>query len=338
MKMAVWAGRLGQYGVLGAAMLFGVTAALADEERPGFDCTKAVAPIDRLICADPKLAAADNALAQTYARVKRELSPESFETVREVQRAWLRERMSCTPGRKVDGGGMSEERARECLAESYETEARLIDIPVRQLGGLKLEGRLRERKWQRPSTDETDSYPWLVGMPAAKAAAFDHAILGELHLDRHPFAGAGFDNEPDLHFDFDRSYVLHRVDERLISLEIFIHHEGNIGHGWQEQFTVNWDVAHDRRLDLDDLFSGDKWQAAVLAYALNDVKDEVTEPESFINEGTVDDASAWVFDDDGAAIRFGHGERSGAGASAEVSVPYEVLKPYVRPGAPLPAQ
>jgi uncharacterized protein YecT (DUF1311 family) len=310
--------------------------AAGDEARPSFDCAQAATVIDRMICGDPRLAEADRKLADTYARVQRELSPESFATAREAQRAWLPRRGACTQGIKIAGEKLSAEEASQCLVDLYERQGYLIDIPVKPLGGLTLEGRVRTRKWRRPDTDESDVYPWLVGSPAAKPAAFNQAILKNMHLDTHPFAQAGFDNEPGLHFDFDRSYQLHHVDARLISLEMFIHHEGNIGHGWQEQYTVNWDLAHDRPLDLDALFADGKWKAAIVAYALDDVKDAVQDPGSLIYEASVDDPSAWVFDDDGAVIRFGHGERSMAGASAEVTIPYDVLEPYLRPDAPLP--
>jgi hypothetical protein len=55
-----------------------------------------------------------------------------------------------------------------------------------------------------------------------------------------------------------------------------------------------------------------------------------------ITPETVDNADAWLFDDDGATLMLGHGERSMVGASIEVAIPYDVLAPYLRADAPLP--
>jgi uncharacterized protein YecT (DUF1311 family) len=323
---------------LAAGLLVGPVIALADDAPPRVDCAKAVTVIDKMICGDPKLAEADHKLADTYARVRRELSPESFATVREVQRAWLRgSRAACAPGHVVDGEKLSDKAAKECLEEQYGRQLYLIDIPVKTISGLRLEGRLRLRQWLHPKVGETDQDPWLLGVPAAKAEAFNRAISAELKPDRNPFADAGFDDMPDAVFTYNRSYVLHHVDERLISLDIEVFHEANFGHGWQEETAFNWDLARDRPLDFDALFQDQTWKPAIVEYAINEAKDQMKQdPGDLISEASVDDPSAWVFDDDGATIRFGHGERSGAGASIEVTISYDVLAPFLRPDTPLP--
>jgi uncharacterized protein YecT (DUF1311 family) len=310
----------------------------AAEAPPSVDCARAVTVIDKMICGDPKLAEADRKLADTYARVRRELSPESFATVRAVQRAWLRgSRAACAPGHVIDGEKLSDKGANECLDEQYGRQLYLIDIPMKTIGGLRLEGRLRMHQWLHPKVNETDQAPWLVGVPAAKAEAFNQAIFNELKPDRNQFADAGFDDMPDAVFTYNRSYALHHADERLISLDIEIFHEANFGHGWQEETAFNWDLARDRPLDFDGLFQDETWKAAIVEYAINDAKDQMKQdPGDLISEASVDDPAAWVFDDDGATIRFGHRERSGAGASIEVTIPYDVLAPLLRSDTPLP--
>jgi uncharacterized protein YecT (DUF1311 family) len=334
MKMA--ARRFRYLLVVALLLLVAPPIAKAQETRPSFDCAKAVTAIDKMICADPKLAEADRALADSYTRLQRELSPDSFATVRVVERAWLLKRAACAPGHVIDGEKLSAEGARQCLANAYEQQGYLIDIPVKNIGSVTLEGRLRVKTWQHPKTDESDRYPWLIGTPAATTTAFNQAIAAELRLERHPFAAAGFDNEPDLSCDFDRSYALHHADERLISLQIEIHHECNIGHGWREESAFNWDLAHNRPLDFAGLFADGDWRAAITQFAIKYLEGEVGDPAGFVADFPIDDPQAWVFDDDGAVLRLGHGERSGAGASADVEIPYDVLAPLLRPDAPLP--
>lgn len=55
-----------------------------------FDCTKATRPLDKLICADPKLSAADERLAAAYAQAQSQLSDEGKRLLVEGQRSWLK--------------------------------------------------------------------------------------------------------------------------------------------------------------------------------------------------------------------------------------------------------
>jgi uncharacterized protein YecT (DUF1311 family) len=57
---------------------------------PGFDCDKAQTTAEKLICRDIEIATADRTIADRYAALRAQETPESFATVRAAQRAWLK--------------------------------------------------------------------------------------------------------------------------------------------------------------------------------------------------------------------------------------------------------
>lgn len=106
-KLAAGAGEAGQirfkpdYGFSGRRMDFSgkelrelatiVPRMHAAAARPSFDCARAASRVEKTICADPKLAALDRALAWIWQRVPR--SPQQ----KAAQQAWLGKRAQCPP-------------------------------------------------------------------------------------------------------------------------------------------------------------------------------------------------------------------------------------------------
>ncbi|WP_455181523.1 lysozyme inhibitor LprI family protein [Azospirillum palustre] len=94
---------------IGGAMLVGAAAALsimvvggAARAEPSFDCKAASTPVEKAICADPKLADADREIADLY-KVLQDLSAAADrDRLRTEQRSWLAQRNQCataaTPG------------------------------------------------------------------------------------------------------------------------------------------------------------------------------------------------------------------------------------------------
>jgi hypothetical protein len=188
---------------------------------------------------------------------------------------------------------------------------------------------------------ESVSYPVMTGTPMARAAVFNRYIAKRLDLARGMFAASGIKPEPGEEFsiDFQRFYEIHRFDTRLASIEFYEHHEANFGHGWRREYVINWDVVHDRPLVLADLFRDDSnWQQAVEDFAVKYIREDGGYSDDAVElarDGAVADEGAWRFERDGATLLLGHGERSMVGASVEVTIPYDVLAPYLRAGAPL---
>lgn len=320
-----WSGRF-----VAALGLLGLSAAPA----PSFDCARASSPVDRLICSEATLAELDRALAQQYETLHHSLTPDGFNILRKGQIAWLTSRSGCVSKDK------SRDQAVACLSESYTGRTNELSTQFMSSGSLSIEKRVVARRLPRFRVDEADSYPWLVGRPQARADAFNRYIAQRLQPEKGLFAASGMklDPKPEGDTTFSRYYEIHRFDDRLISIEFFQYHESYIGHAWRSEFVINWDLRRDRPLRTADLFnSGTDWQQGIYDFAMKSLReeDEIKNPESWFSSGTVNDDDAWLFDDDGAVLLLGHGERSLAGASGEVTIPYDVLLPFLRSDAPI---
>lgn len=92
-------------------------SARGDEAKavaPSFDCGKASTGVEKMICADPSLAAADFALAASYAKARASATDPA--SLRSSQRDFLQTRNSCT--------------AIACISEAYRSRAAELARPV----------------------------------------------------------------------------------------------------------------------------------------------------------------------------------------------------------------
>lgn len=325
----MWMSWLGR--VLSALALCAVAAQA--QPRPGFDCAKAGSAVDRLICSDEGLAKQDRALAEQYEQLHRTLTPEGFAVLRTGQRNWLASRSRCAAKDVTHDQGV------QCLGSMYTDRANDLNAQYRSAGGLSIESRETSRHLPRLRVSEAGSYPLLVG-PRARVDAFNRYVAQRLSLAKGMFAASGMELDPKPEGDttFSRYYEIHRFDDTLISIEIFQFHESYFGHGWRAEYTINWDLRQNRPLRIADIFSPDKdWQQVIYDAAMKYLNEQgdVSKPESWFNSEQVDDDDAWLFDDDGAVLLFGHWERSMVGASADVPIPYDVLQPLLRAGVQL---
>jgi uncharacterized protein len=306
------------------------------QPKPGFDCARATAATDRLICADSGLADQDRALAERYEALHRSLSAEGFAVLRKDQVAWLSGRGDCQAKDKSRADSIA------CLREAYTSRTNELDKQFKSAGGLSIEKRVTARRLPHLRVDEADSYPWLVGRPPATVDAFNRYIATRLQVAKGLFAASGIklDASPPGDTTFSRYYEVHRFDDRMLSVEFYQYHESYVGHAWRSEFVINWDLRRNRALRMADIFRPDaNWQRAIYDYAMKSIRDdgEIKDPENWFPLEAVVDDDAWLFEDDGAVLLFGHGERSMVGASAEVTIPDEVLQPLLRPDAPMAA-
>lgn len=102
-------------------------------EAASFSCSAPIAPRERLICADPELSRADEALAAAYKAALGALSEPGRETIREGQRQWLRYTQTvCRIGAKAPTDRPSD----DCLKDEYAARQRQLDNAVVKRGGL----------------------------------------------------------------------------------------------------------------------------------------------------------------------------------------------------------
>jgi uncharacterized protein len=308
---------------------------IAAAPAPSFDCARAGNAVDRLICSDAGLAKLDRELAEHYDALRRALSPEGLTVLLTSQRKWLASRNRCASKEVSHDQGVT------CLSSLYSDRTDELNAQYRTADGLTVENREITRRLPAVRVEESDRYPLLL-RPKPQVEAFNHYIAERLNLAKGMFAASGIrlDAKPEGDTTFDRSYEIHRFDDRMISIEIFESHESYFGHGWRAEYAINWDLRRNRPLRVTDIFLKEAgWQQSVYAFAMKEVREQgdIREPESWFNSDAVDDDDGWLFDDDSAVLLLGHGERSMVGASADAAIPYDVLQPFFRLDAPMVA-
>src|SRR4051812_17220593 len=78
-------------------------------DPPSFDCSKAVAPMERMICQDVELSFLDRQMAASYQTVFRTASAERKEIIRRQQVKWLADY------RRACNAPLSDEQRRDCI-------------------------------------------------------------------------------------------------------------------------------------------------------------------------------------------------------------------------------
>jgi uncharacterized protein YecT (DUF1311 family) len=113
-----------------AAVALGWMPARAEEAS--FDCLKATAPIEQLICSDPQLLTLDAALGDAFAAHRQRLPEKDRAGALAEQRAWLAERLKqCgVPAKGEEVPPELRWRTAPCLDEMYRTRLAALGAPA----------------------------------------------------------------------------------------------------------------------------------------------------------------------------------------------------------------
>jgi uncharacterized protein YecT (DUF1311 family) len=315
---------------------------------PGFDCDKAATTAERLICTDFETATADRQISERYAALRGEETKESFATIQATQRAWLR----YTPAACGADGPMPEDQfARRdmlnCLREAYTAwRDAFAGLSVQRAGTLAIEPRLHILTALHPRQRiDWIAYPWMTGMPAATATAFNRAV-GAMLAPQASYLTKERITEPEADYPISawRTYTLHNFDDRLVSLFVWGQVYGGGAHEGLIEQAINFDVERARPAGPADFFrAGSRWRESVAAFCLKDLLEQL-EPAEGEGPSTADverevaNAAAWLFEPGHAVVHFAtYTVTSFAGGPQEVEIPYGALRPYLRPDAPLPS-
>ena len=313
---------------------------------PSFDCAKAATAGERLICGDPALSAADRKMSTAYLALRKTLSPESFSGFQAAQRAWLSYAMRiCTSPPRPDENSTS--TPTDCLEETYGSRAALMaGVAVLRSNELILEPRMRFHTRDVPPTEETEIYPFLSG--GSRAAPFNAFISKSLKLDSWRMDDKSlFRYGTDIPFGEKlharRTYSIARLDSRIVSIKVS---KSDFVGGHDEEpgdAALTWDLANSKAVSLDDVFvKSMDWKKFVLAYSTGRIKKHIADDNGTVDPGNWDlsanaaDSSRWLWGKDKAIVMFtvfllyGMGDRE-----YDVEIPYDALKPYIKPNAPV---
>jgi uncharacterized protein YecT (DUF1311 family) len=314
---------------------------------PGFDCTRARATGERLICSDATLSKSDAKLNAAYRVLEKSESPESFATFRSAQRAWIAYVMKiCGADIPMPEDPGDRNPIVECLTSEYGDQADLLSgMTIDKAGASTIEPRMRFHTRANPDTEESDIYPWMSG--GAQAAAFNAFVFKALKLDKWrmddkaPFRYGNDVSGQKLHAR--RFYSIDRFDGRVVAITTGT--SDFVGGHDEEHYptSFNWNTAKARPISLDDVFAASgAWKKFALDYCRKDLTKRTTDDglpadlQSSELMKQVADGANWSWGKDGASVTFWIFMLSGMpSANYNVDIPYRLLKPHMKPDAPV---
>lgn len=313
------------------------------EPAVAFDCAKAQSPIEKAICADPKLKAADDAMSAAYSSLREALSATERKGLTASQRKWIKSREdSCgvQEGAELSSciQDQTEERRRLFLAEPESgpgTGARMVPVFVQQ----------------DPDPHRFDVDYTLIRFAAPKSngeklfnAEVDK-IVKDAPLKRQAEAAPEGMNYAS-YSAMDITYA----SPQFLSAKIEGWENTGGAHGNGGTSAINVDLARGVAMKADDVFDG-KALAALKADCVAQIivqKKEKNDGQDFdpandpnYQEQTVVDVlkslDSWNFWQDKAIVTFNsYAIGSYAEGPYECEFPMAKLKSLAKPSAPLP--
>ena len=312
---------------------------------PGFDCTRATATLDRLICIDADLSKSDRRLNESYRTLKASESPQSFATFQAAQRAWLAYmKKTCHADVPFPDFVGDRNMIVGCFEGALSDRADLFEgLRGERAGALMLEPRIRFRVRYAPKVEESDIYPFMSGGP--QAAAFNAFIARTMKLNRwrmdDPDVIPPDDGGGDIQLYTWRSYGVTRFDGRIVSFQISTDDFAG-SHDARQVAGYTWDVARARVVTLADVFAPNaNWKKALIPYCQKSLHKQFEDREApdldaAEIEATLADPGSWQWGKDKATVVFWVDLMGGMpGGEFDVDIPYRMLKPYMKPDAPV---
>ena len=305
--------------------------------RPGFDCTQARSTSERSACTDYRLSVAYRRMADAYAGLRDTVGTASFATIRDAQRGWIPYvAVLCNAAGPLPEQWTDRRDLAACLRDAADERADLLAAEVLTAGQLRLEPRMHAIYRHAPPLEDAIIYPFLIGQGAD---GFNRLIAGRLapsapYLTKERMASDDYDGPMHAR----RSYSVVAFTSRLISITLVTDAYGGGAHGSLSSTAINFDPRRGRAVTLADVFRpGSAWRKAVTDFCLDSLSDERESFEKDRVPVVVADPGAWTFDSDGAHVFFDVGTiASYSGGASDVTIPYDKLRPYLRPDAPLP--
>jgi uncharacterized protein len=323
--------------LLGFSLILLALPALAHaSDGPSFDCAKAKSPVERAICSDQRLAAADRKLTATYHAGLVQLSNDGQRAMRDGQRQWLKMiEAFCSNSGPSNSTGM-----KECLTSAYSDRQSRLEAAVKTVGGLRFRAvdvyRVTKASSDdtgsgaNPGFDTTDlSYP-LIDAPKD---------MSERKFNKHMeqiAAGENQNGNEDGDEDVDQSYDQITVNDRLISVDttssMYPH---GAAHGQYASTMVHWLRKQGRELTASDVFlPRTSWRDFLQYRCFAEVAHFGFAKSAKDLADMVKDPTRWIFESKGLTVRFMSYEvASYADGQPIVTIPWKALSPYLAPGA-----
>jgi uncharacterized protein YecT (DUF1311 family) len=329
-----------------------------------FDCAKARAPVEQLICGNASLSDADERLGDRYMALLKAVEARSVENktldaamrdrLRAEQRAWLERRTKyCGVPATLPGAASGTDDRHymvECLKETTKARTLALDRQRDQLPvSVLIEPKTLAEKNEARHYEVDVRYPVLAAsVPGADA--FNKAVEQDVLRGVEAFRASHADEEPPpeptmfsaLSLDYEVSFA----SPKLLSVQFDSYdYPAGAAHGMSNRTTLHVDLTTGRTLTAADIFAaGSGWEKALTEHCLTDLRHQARDRDFELNEDigdsitqSVTNLDSWRLEDDRAVIIFTPYQVAAyAVGTLEVPVSYALLRPYLKPDAPLP--
>ena len=267
--------------------LLPILALLAGMSQPAaaasFDCAKAATPFEHAICDNPELSRADERLAKSFATAIGGLSDTALAEVRGDQRAWLDfAQKACSPDAKPMTRGNYGEEGVRCLSNVFRTRSNALETS-RMINGMRFYPRARFAATPDPDA-EADSY-WAVAQHEVSyvqldstesyAKEFNAYVEAEALKLSGVFGPKGTVIDLDGSSDTSNSISVSEANIGQIDLNVGTYWYGHgAAHGNWSKTYLHYLLNEKRALEAKDIFTGKRWQAALLDLTVAALEDQ----------------------------------------------------------------
>jgi uncharacterized protein YecT (DUF1311 family) len=326
-----------------AAFAFALVSAAGLPALPvgaaSFDCGAASTPFEHAICDNPPLSSADERLARTYATASGGLSEAAAESLRADQREWLDyAQRGCTIDAAPMTSGRYDAEGASCLVDLFNARSVTLETS-RMISGLRFYP-VTSYDAQVDPYEESGSAWGLAQHELALvqldndvdyAEAFNALVLEEGEIMQ------GDDELEDGSTDTDYSITVKQVaGTGRITLEAITYWFGHgAAHGNSTISYRHFLTEEGRFLEASDLFTGKKWQQALIDLTMAALEAEhgdalMLDGTEYI-EGPIVDPSRWDLSNPyGLVVQFQPYEVSAyAYGAPTATVSWDDLVPYL---------
>ena len=299
-----------------AVALAGGPAAVA---QGPVDCARAATPIERTICGNPELSVADRGMAAAYAALRRKLAGPAREHLTADQARWLVNRERACVGEPAD--------VEDCLVGRDRDRTELLalfadgDYPFVSEQAIVKSGEVGGIAYGIDA-----SYPQFDGTQADFSAV--NRKLATATAQAAARVVPGPDDRGGGEWRYEQAFTLYRPSDRAISVAMVW--ESDTG-GAQSTMGISGTLVDLRTgkiaLPSEVFVAGDAWLRELARVARADIK--VPNLVELLK-----DPGRYVFLEDRLELSFNQDE----GGPSTVSVPFERLKPLLRPDGPIPPE
>jgi len=302
-------------------LLVGLVAALiagpGTAQAASFDCAKAATAREKLICADPKLSAMDDALAKSYRAALQPLSPDGRTQLRNGQRAWLRfaDTLCGTGGSQIPPAANRFDTPTACLHTRYTVRQRQLDHATTAVAGGLVIARLEDFA-ATPSSDSNKFVERDIAFPQIDRPGSDAERRWNVAVRERAAAEAmtpptAENPRMDVWLDYSVKWATPALISVVFDLSWYGH---GAAHPSSGSTAFNWLLADRRALAPADLFDRAKpWRDTLARLAFVQLQGHVAANELFVKSAAqlVDiaaDPRRWAIEPDGLHILFGQYE------------------------------